>query len=89
MQEVNKGQPSEILLRKFRSQEEKEEFARSYIRAKRVLTVINEDARREVKRQSDLIDSPKGFEVPNWQYLQAWYAGYRSAMRRTVEVTRI
>lgn len=89
MQEPNKGQPSELLLRRFKTQEEKDEFTRTYKRAKRVLTEINRFATAEIKRQSDMIDSPKGFEIPNWQYLQAWYAGYRVAMRKTAELTRI
>jgi len=88
LEPVNKGQPSERLLKTFKTKEERDEFARSYLRAKRVLTQINKYAQQEIKRQSDLIDSPKGFEIDNWQYLQAWYAGYRSAMRITADLTR-
>jgi len=79
--------PSERLLRGL-TQEEKDRFGKSYGRAKSVLNKINEYASKEVQRQSTLLDSPKGFEVANWQYLQAWYAGYRQAMRVTQELTR-
>lgn len=83
-----KGTPSERLL-KGKTEEERDKFTRSYKRAKSVLREINQYAQREVKRQSELIDSPKGFEIANWAYLQAWYAGYRSAMRVTADLTRI
>lgn len=79
--------PSERLL-KGMSKEEREVFARSYGRAKTVLKRINQYASAETARQSQLIDSPKGFDIPNWPYLQAWYAGYRHAMRITQDLTR-
>lgn len=79
--------PSERLV-KGMTQEEKERFSRSYGRAKTVLNRINEYASREINRQSIAGDSPKTFEVPNWPYLQAWYAGYRHAMRITQDLTR-
>lgn len=79
--------PSERLL-KGMTAEERDKFSRSYTRAKTVLNRINQVASKEVQRQSTLIDSPKGFEVPNWPYLQAWYAGYRHAMRVTQDLTR-
>jgi hypothetical protein len=79
--------PSERLLQGM-SAEERDKFIRSYNRAKTVLNRINQFASKEVNRQSSLIDSPKGFEVPNWPYLQAWYAGYRQAMRVTKDLTR-
>lgn len=87
MEQPNKGRPSERLLRG-KTEEERDEFARSYKRAKRVLTELNKYYSRETERVTDLIDSPKGFEIPNWEYLQAWYAGYRSAMRIAAETTR-
>jgi hypothetical protein len=86
-QKNNKGYPSERLLRG-KTQEEKDEFVRAYKRAKRVLKELNKYAAHEVRVQTDIIDSPKGFESPNWAYLQAWYAGYRVAMRRTLDITR-
>lgn len=87
MEKVDRSKPSERLL-KGKTNEERDEFARSYKRAKRVLTELNKYYSRETERVTDLIDSPKGFEVENWQYLQAWYAGYRSAMRIAAETTR-
>ena len=88
MSETKTGKPSERLLRQYKTQEEKDEFSRSYLRAKRVLTEINKYAAQEVRRNLDIIDSPKGFEIENWAYLQAWYAGYRSAMKVTLDLTR-
>lgn len=93
MQEQGNNQPqkglvSERLLRRFKTKEERDEFTRSYLRAKRVLKEIHRYADQEVRRNNDLIDSPKGFEIENWAYLQAWYAGYRSAMKATLELTR-
>ena len=79
--------PSERLC-KGMSKEERDKFARSYGRAKTVLNKINEYASKEVARQGIQGDSPKAFEVPNWPYLQAWYAGYRHAMRITQDLTR-
>ena len=80
--------PSERLLKGL-SPEERDKFERSYGRAKSVLTRINEYASAQVNLQSQMLDSPKGFETPNWAYLQAWYAGYRQAMRVTQDLTRI
>lgn len=79
--------PSERLL-KGMTPEERDKFINAYKRAKTVLNKINQYASNEVRRQGELIDSPKGFETPNWQYLQAWYAGYRQAMRIMADVTR-
>lgn len=84
-----KGKVSERLLKHCKTQEERDEFTRAYQRAKRVLTELNDYYQRETERMSDLIDSPKGFETPNWQYLQAYYAGYRKAMRIASDTTRI
>lgn len=83
----SKTGPSERLL-KGMSAEEKERFGRSYGRAKTVLNRINEYASKEADRVAAAGDSPKSFEVPNWPYLQAWYAGYRHAMRTTQDLTR-
>jgi hypothetical protein len=79
--------PSERLL-KGMTQEEKDKFSSTYKRAKTPIQRINQYAAAEVARHSNLLDSPKGFEIANWAYLQAWYAGYRSAMRVTQELTR-
>ena len=79
--------PSERLT-KGMSQDEREKFSRSYGRAKTVLNRINEYAANEVRSKSIQGDSPKTFEVPNWAELQAWYAGYRFAMRVVQDLTR-
>jgi len=82
-----KDSPSEKLLQG-KSQEEREQFTRSYQRAKGVLAEINRIATREVERASEGGDSPKNFETPNWQYLMAWQGGYRHALRLTQDLTR-
>lgn len=79
--------PSERLL-KGMTQEERDRFVRSYGRAKTVLKKINEFAGKEVATKNIMGDNPKAFEVANWPYLQAWYAGYRHAMRTTQDLTR-
>lgn len=79
--------PSERLI-KGMTAEDRERFSKSYGRAKTVLNRINEYASKEISRQAMAGDSPKTFEVANWAYLQAWYAGYRHAMRITQDLTR-
>jgi hypothetical protein len=79
--------PSERLTRGMTA-EEKDKFSRSYGRAKTVLKRINDYVSKELAQQGIAGDSPKAFEVPNWPYLQAWYAGYRHAMRVTQALTR-
>ena len=80
--------PSERLLKGFKTQEERDKFSASYKRAKTVLNEINRYAAIQVTTMSKNMDSPKNFETPNWQYLNAWQAGYRHAMRATQEITR-
>jgi hypothetical protein len=80
--------PSEQLLKGL-TEEEREEFARKYKRAKSVLTVINNYAQSRYHEKTKAMDSAAGFNTPNWAYMQAWNAGYRSAMRDTMQVTRI
>lgn len=89
MQEQNRGQVSERILRRFKTQEERDEFERSYKRAKRVLTAVNEYFVDETKRSTESMDSPKNFETANWELHQAWQAGYRYAMRVASDITRI
>lgn len=87
--ELPKGlsKPSERLLQGMTS-EQKDQFHRSYGRAKSVLKKINEYAGKEIQSKHIMGDNPKTFEVNNWAYLQAWYAGYRHAMRITQDLTR-
>lgn len=82
-----KDSPSEKLLQG-KSQEEREKFTRSYKRAKGVTSEINRILAREISSVSTGMDSPKNFETPNWQYLNAWQAGYRHALRLAQDLTR-
>lgn len=86
---MEKNKVSERLLRSFKTQEERDEFVRSYQRAKRVLTQVNDYFVAETKRATDSMDSPKNFETADWALHQAWQAGYRYAMRAAADVTRI
>jgi hypothetical protein len=70
------------------TEEDKKKFEGSYMRAKTVLNKINEYAGRQVELTTHAIDTPTGFETPNWQYLVAWQSGYRTAMRITQDLTR-
>lgn len=79
--------PSEQLM-KGKSPEEKDKFRRSYMRAKTVLNELNLVAHRELARKNADGDSPTSFNTENWAYLQAWYAGYRQAMRLMAQLTR-
>ena len=88
LEKPNKVQPPEILLKRFKTQEERDEFARTYKRAKRVLKEIHSEALKDIQAKQDNMDNPQGFEIANWAYYQAWNAGYRSAMKKTATMTR-
>lgn len=80
--------PSEKLL-KGMTPEERKEFTGSYMRAKKVLKRLNDYIASEEKKAMLALDNPANFEQPNWQYLIAWQGGYRTAMRKLEDLTRI
>lgn len=88
MQEPKKSLPSEKLLRGM-TPEERDKFVGSYTRSKSALKIINEYFKKEIASKSVGMDNPSNFDTPNWQYLTAWNAGYRHAMRVGESVTRI
>jgi hypothetical protein len=64
------------------------DFTESYKRARKVLTRINDIAKRESATHLQNIESPKAFEVTNWELYVAWNSGYRQAMRIVQDLTR-
>jgi uncharacterized SAM-dependent methyltransferase len=87
IKQPRKDSPSEKLLQG-KNQEERDKFARSYKRAKSVTSEINRVLTRELDSVNKGMDSPKNFETPNWQYLNAWQSGYRHALRLAQDLTR-
>jgi hypothetical protein len=67
---------------------QEKEFTESYKRARRVLTKINDYARKEADAKLANIESPKAFEIANWSHYVAWNSGYRQAMRIMQDLTR-
>lgn len=84
---VKRANVSQRLL-KGMTPEQAEAYKAAYVRARRVLTKINDYAASEIKTKNLAMDNPTAFESPNWQYLVAWWAGYRTAMRITQDLTR-
>ena len=64
------------------------EFTESFKRARRVVTKINDYARKEAAAKLMNIESPKAFEIANWSHYVAWNSGYRQAMRIMDDLTR-
>jgi hypothetical protein len=60
----------------------------SFGRARKVLKSLNSYFSKESITGLREMDSPKSFEGPDWASRHAWYAGYRYAMRRGVELTK-
>ena len=75
-------------LTKGKNEEEAKDFDRSYQRAKRVLKQLNAVFESRIERAEIMTDDPKQMNVPNWDKLVAWQAGYRSACRLGMELTR-
>lgn len=92
MTQLNQKDPAPSLvsqrLLKGLSKEEQDRYEKSYRRAKTVLKRINEYAGEEYKKKGFQMETPTSFDTPNWQYLVAWWSGYRYAMRVTQEITR-
>lgn len=82
-----KGSPSEKLLQG-KSPEDREKFTRSYQRAKGVTSEQNRILSRELEATLKGGDNPQNFETPNWEYKAAWQAGYRHALRLSLDLTR-
>ncbi len=70
------------------NEEERKQFEGSYLRSKRVLTQLNAYASKEMESGLKTIESPEAMNVPNWDKLVAWTAGYRHAMRNMEKLTR-
>jgi len=70
------------------SEVEAKEFTESYKRARRVVTKINDYAKKEAAAKLTNIESPKAFELANWSHYVAWNSGYRTAMRIIQDMTR-
>ena len=70
------------------TQEDGEALAASFGRARKVLKSLNSYFSKEAISGLREMDSPKAFEGPDWASRHAWYAGYRYAMRRGVELTK-
>jgi hypothetical protein len=89
-QELISSQRSKVshLLLQGMTPTEADAYVGAYGRARRVLSRINDYATRQIKEKTHSLDSPTAFESPNWQYLVAWWAGYRTAMRITQDLTR-
>ena len=68
--------------------DEAETFEASYKRASKVLKKINEFAERQANHVFIEMDKPEAFAIDNWQLMQAWWGGYRHAMRITQDLTR-
>jgi hypothetical protein len=70
------------------SEEKTQDFDRSYQRAKRVLKRLNETFEDRMDKALGKIDDPTQMNVPNWDKLIAWQAGYRTACKLGMELTR-
>ena len=75
-------------LLKGKTPEEIADFQAAYKRARRVLKELNTYATRQIDNTQGRIDSPETFNSPSWQYLVAWYGGYRTAMGIVQDWTR-
>lgn len=84
----HKNKVSHRLLKGFTA-DEALAFEASYVRARKVLAKINDYATKQVKEKTYAMEDPKFFDSANWQYLVSWWAGYRTAMRITQDLTRI
>jgi hypothetical protein len=92
MQEMEVLSPKRVAVspRLLKGMDEKEvqEFTESYKRARKVLTRINDIAKRDAAAHLQNMESPKAFEIPNWELYIAFNAGYRQAMRIVQDLTR-
>jgi hypothetical protein len=57
-------------------------------RSKRVLKLLNNYFQKESARGLAEMDSPAAFEGADWASRHAFYAGYRSAMRKGLGLTK-